>query len=77
MAELFRLGIDNLHPMAREGIAIGLLAGTVLAITERVFPKERRWLPSATGVGLGLLLPFSTSLSFVIGALWPRGRSRR
>ncbi len=69
VAELFRLGIDNLHPMAREGIAIGLLAGTVLAITERVFPKEKRWLPSATGVGLGLLLPFSTSLSFVIGAL--------
>jgi uncharacterized oligopeptide transporter (OPT) family protein len=68
VAELFRSGIGNLHPMAREGIAIGVLAGTVFAITEWVFPKERTWIPSATGIGLGLLLPFSTSLSFAIGA---------
>jgi uncharacterized oligopeptide transporter (OPT) family protein len=76
VAEIFRLGIGNLHPMAREGIAIGLLAGSVLAVTEWVFPKDRRWLPSATGIGLGLLLPFSTSLSFVIGAsaAWLFGR---
>jgi OPT family oligopeptide transporter len=68
VAELFRVGIGNLHPMAREGIAIGLLAGTVLAIVEWRFPKARRWLPSATGIGLGMLLPFATSLSFVVGA---------
>ncbi len=68
VAELFRVGIGNLHPMAREGIAIGLLAGTVLAIVEWLFPKARRWLPSATGIGLGLLLPFSTALSFGLGA---------
>jgi uncharacterized oligopeptide transporter (OPT) family protein len=68
VAEIFRLGIGNLHPMAREGIAIGLLAGSVLAITEWAFPRERRWMPSAAGIGLGLLLPFSTSLSFVLGA---------
>jgi uncharacterized oligopeptide transporter (OPT) family protein len=78
VAEVFRLGIHNLHPMAREAIAIGLLAGTVLAITERVFPRERRWLPSAAGLGVGLLLPFSTSLSFVLGAVaaWALSASR-
>jgi uncharacterized oligopeptide transporter (OPT) family protein len=69
VAELFRVGIDNLHPMAREGIAIGLLAGTVLAITEWVFPKQKGWIPSATGLGLGLLFPFFTSLSFALGAI--------
>jgi len=68
VAEIFRLGIGNLHPMAREGIAIGLLAGSVLAVTERAFPREKRWMPSATGIGLGLILPFATSLSFVLGA---------
>jgi uncharacterized oligopeptide transporter (OPT) family protein len=78
VAEIFRLGIHNLHPMAQQGIAIGLLAGTVLAILERVFPKERRWMPSSTGLGLGLLLPFSTSLSFVLGAAaaWVYARAR-
>lgn len=76
VAELFRAGVGNLHPMAREGIALGLLAGTVLAITEWVFPRHKRWMPSATGLGLGLLFPFSTSLSFALGALaaWVFGR---
>jgi uncharacterized oligopeptide transporter (OPT) family protein len=69
VAELFRYGIENLHPMARAGIAIGLLAGTVLAVTEWAFPRERKWIPSASGIGLGLLLPFDSSLSFVLGAL--------
>jgi uncharacterized oligopeptide transporter (OPT) family protein len=69
VAELFRVGIGNLHPLAREGIAIGLAVGTALAIVEWLSPKARRWLPSATGVGLGLILPFATSLSFLIGAI--------
>jgi uncharacterized oligopeptide transporter (OPT) family protein len=69
VAELFRMGVGNLHPMARQAIAIGLLAGTVLAITEAVFPKERKWIPSATGIGLGMLFPFFTSLSFALGAI--------
>jgi uncharacterized oligopeptide transporter (OPT) family protein len=68
VAELFRVGIGNLHPLAREGIAIGLLSGTALAIVEWLFPKARRWLPSATGVGLGMILPVATSVSFVLGA---------
>jgi uncharacterized oligopeptide transporter (OPT) family protein len=69
VAELFQLGISNLHPMARHGIAIGLGLGTLLALAEWALPKQRHWLPSATGVGLGLLLPFYTSLSFFLGAL--------
>jgi uncharacterized oligopeptide transporter (OPT) family protein len=68
VAELFRFGIGNLHPLARECIALGLGLGTVLAILERLFPKGRAWLPSATGLGLGTLLPFATSVSFVLGA---------
>ncbi len=79
VAELFRVGIGNLHPLAREGIAIGLLAGTALAIVEWLFPKAGEWLPSATGLGLGMLLPFATSLSFVLGAAlaWAFGRVDR
>ena len=79
VAEVFRLGIHNLHPMAQQAIAIGLLGGAVLAITERVFPRERRWLPSAAGLGVGMFLPFATSLSFLLGAVaaWAFARARR
>jgi len=79
VAELFRLGVGNLHPMAREGIAIGLLVGAALALAEWMFPRDKKWLPSATGIGLGLILPFYTSLSFVLGAIaaWVFGRVDR
>ncbi|MGD0528161.1 MAG: OPT/YSL family transporter [Polyangiaceae bacterium] len=68
VAELFKLGMGNLHPMARDGIAVGLLAGTLLAVTEWALPRHRRWVPSPTGLGLGLLLPFYVPLSFFVGA---------
>jgi uncharacterized oligopeptide transporter (OPT) family protein len=79
VAELFRLGVHNLHPMAQHAIAIGLLGGTVLAITERVFPAQRRYTPSAPGLGVGMLLPFATSFSFLLGAVaaWVLARARR
>jgi uncharacterized oligopeptide transporter (OPT) family protein len=76
VAELFRVGVANLHPLAREGIAIGLLAGAVLAMVERLLPRTRAWMPSATGLGLGLISPFSTAISFALGALLAWGFER-
>lgn len=39
-------------------------------------PKYRKWLPSATGIGLGLILPFQYPLSMLFGAviagIWTR-----
>jgi len=69
VADLFKVGIANLHPMARDGIAIGLFAGTLLALVEWALPKHKKYLPSPTGFGLGLLLTFFTSGSFLLGAL--------
>ncbi len=69
VAELFKVGIHNLHPMARECIVIGIIVGAVFTLVEFYLPKTKKYLPSATGIGLGLLLPFSVPLSFLIGAL--------
>jgi putative OPT family oligopeptide transporter len=69
VADVFKLGLTNLHPLAREGIAIGLALGLVLALAEGALPRWKKWLPSATGLGFGLMLPFSTPLSFLVGAL--------
>jgi uncharacterized oligopeptide transporter (OPT) family protein len=69
VAELFKLGVGNLHPMARYGIAIGLFVGSLLAVAEWLLPKYKRWIPSATGLGLGMMLPFFESLSFLLGAV--------
>ena len=55
--------------MARQCIFIGLTAGVVLVLLERALPKHKKWIPSATGVGLGFLLPFQQVLQMLLGAL--------
>jgi uncharacterized oligopeptide transporter (OPT) family protein len=79
VAELFKYGFGSLHPMARDAIAIGLFAGVLLAVTEWTLPRYKKWIPSPTGLGLGLLLPFFISISFFLGAAgaWVFGRVDR
>lgn len=69
VAELFKVGLSNLHPMARYAIVVGVVLGAALALAEWAAPKSRKFLPSATGLGLGLLLPFFSSFSMLLGAL--------
>jgi len=68
VARLFKEGIANLHPMARQGLACGLAVGALLAVLERMFPERKKYLPSATGLGLGLFLSASLSLTILLGA---------
>jgi len=69
VAEVFRVGIGNLHPMARHAIAAGIALGLALAAIEALAPKSKKFLPSATGMGLGFILPFYYPLAMFLGAL--------
>ncbi len=69
VAQVFKSGIENLHPLARTLIPWGLAIGAVLGVLELLFPKAKKWLPSANGLGFGFILPFSNPVSFFIGAL--------
>ena len=62
-------GLDAMHPMHRDMIMWGLILGTAFLVLELLFPKHRGWLPSATGLGLGLILPFNYPLSMFLGAV--------
>lgn len=68
LARVFQQGLETLHPFARQAILWGSLVGVALVLLERSPPPVRKWMPSATGVGLGFLLPFQYPLSFFIGA---------
>ncbi len=69
VAEVFRMGLENMHPMHQQAIFIGLALGTVMILMEMALPKAKKWLPSATGIGLGLILPFQYPFSMLIGAV--------
>lgn len=79
VARVFQDGFETLSPMARTCMVVGVLVGAALTLLERWFPKRRTFIPSATGLGLGFILPFQYPLSMLIGALatwlWHR-RSR-
>jgi uncharacterized oligopeptide transporter (OPT) family protein len=69
VAEVFRLGLDNMHPMHQSAIFWGLLLGGVMVALEQLLPKAKAYLPSATGIGLGLILPFQYPFSMLLGAI--------
>lgn len=69
VAEVFKFGIGNLHPLAQTAIVWGVGIGAVLALVELFTPaKWKSFVPSATGLGLGLVLPFFYPLAMFAGA---------
>ncbi|MEY3209816.1 MAG: hypothetical protein RIT28_297 [Pseudomonadota bacterium] len=69
VAEVFREGIGNMHPAHQNAIAVGLIFGAALVLAERFLPKLKPYLPSASGLGLGFILPFNYPLAMLAGAL--------
>lgn len=74
-AEVLSTGLDKLPPFSFEALLIGVALGIVLTLAEKRFG---RYLPSATGIGLGMLIPAQHVLPMVIGGLiqwvWSKAR---
>lgn len=67
-AKVLSQGFSAIHPSAVWGIGIGAALGVVLTLLE----QNRRWrpyVPSPTGVGIGMLVPASTVATMFLGAL--------
>lgn len=70
VAELFMDGVESMPTMAVEAMAIAGGVGVVLAILEKVLPKEAaKWVPSPAAAGLALVIPASYAISMFIGGL--------
>jgi uncharacterized oligopeptide transporter (OPT) family protein len=69
VARVLSQGLEALPVSARWAALIGALIGVALPVLERLFPKARRFMPSAMGLGLGWIVFFSNALSFAIGAV--------
>jgi uncharacterized oligopeptide transporter (OPT) family protein len=69
VADLLTGGIQMLSMSARWAIVIGAIVGVLLPLVAQLAPKSRPWLPSAMGLGLSWVIPFTNSLAFAIGAV--------
>ena len=71
VAELIANGWESLHYTARYGMLVGGTVGLIIPIVELLSPKSlRKFIPSATGIGLAFVIPFFNSFSMFLGALF-------
>lgn len=77
VAEVFKHGLGNLHPMSRAAIPWGLGVGILLSLIETFSPTRlRKFVPSPTGLGLGLILPFFYPFAMFLGAVFAEVANR-
>lgn len=71
-------GIGALPSSAKIAIFVGLAFGIGMTLLEKAAPRRLRpFLPSPSGIGLAMVVPFSNSLSFFVGALVAEAVRRR
>lgn len=73
VAELLAKGVGALPPSARIGLVIGAVLGIIIPLLEMRFPRQKKFIPSATGLGLAFTINGFNSISMFIGAclaLW-------
>lgn len=70
VAEVLSGGLAAMPQGAMPAIAIALFAGVTLAVAELASPdRVARYMPSATAMGLGFVIPAWNSMSLFLGAL--------
>lgn len=63
-------GIGGLHPTARIAGLAGLVVGAALAIADRFASKRiKPYIPSASGLGIALVVPGNNAIAMFMGAL--------
>ena len=73
-AEILSHGASALPKYALTAMVIGALIGILLAIIEA---RGIKWVPSPTGVGIGMLVPFAVIVVMFLGGLIDRLWQRR
>ncbi|WNG15349.1 OPT family oligopeptide transporter [Cystobacter fuscus] len=70
VSKMLMSGVRALPESARIGAVCGLCLGVTLVLLERWAPKKLRPLvPSASGLGIAIVIPGASSISFFIGAV--------
>jgi uncharacterized oligopeptide transporter (OPT) family protein len=65
-AEILSQGTSALPPGAVAALVVGSLLGIAIAVMES---KKMRWVPSATGVGIGMMVPAAVIFVMFIGGV--------
>jgi uncharacterized oligopeptide transporter (OPT) family protein len=67
-AQILRDGISALEPSALYALLVGVALGVILTVLESN-KKIKQWVPSPTGVGIAMLVPFAVVSAMFIGGV--------
>jgi putative OPT family oligopeptide transporter len=74
VAELLANGLDSIQPSVLMAIYISMSIGAAFAVFERFAPsKWKKYMPSPSGMGIAMMIPFFNSFSMLVGALIAEG----
>jgi len=68
-ADVLSGGFDKLPPYALEAMIIGALLGIAITFGETFWKLGRKVLPSATGLGIGMMVPGFVVFTMVLGGI--------
>ena len=68
LARILSTGVDALPTGAVQALLIGVALGVALSVLEGI-SKIRKWVPSPTGIGIGILVPGSAVIAMFVGAV--------
>jgi uncharacterized oligopeptide transporter (OPT) family protein len=75
-ADVLSGGFDRLPDYALDFMVIGAVVGIAITLGESFWKAGRKWLPSATGLGIGMMVPGMVVFTMVVGgilmSLWSR-----
>lgn len=69
VAQALSKGFEALHPLKVYSIVIGGAVGTIFTILPLIFPKQAKYLPSASGFGLAWIFQWYYGVLFFLGAV--------
>jgi uncharacterized oligopeptide transporter (OPT) family protein len=68
-ADILTGGFDRLPDYALEFMGVGAVVGILITLGENLWKQGRKWLPSATGLGIGMMVPGSVVFAMVVGGI--------
>lgn len=70
VAQLLSNGISSLHPTIQISMLVGAIIGVALPLIEMALPKKAKaFVPSASALGLSMVIPATNAISMFVGAL--------
>ncbi|APR75330.1 oligopeptide transporter, OPT family protein [Minicystis rosea] len=78
VSKAFAGGIGGLQGSARIAIVVGFLLGVALSVLEKAVPKRHlKYVPSASGLGIAMVIPGSNAIAMFIGSAIAEGMRRK